>query len=222
MNGEFQAVFAGERILVVDDDAALRELVRVTLETGGFSPVTEAATGDEALAVIRRTRPLLTILDVHLPGVSGYELCRQIRELYGPDPVVILLSGARTEPFDRVAGLDAGGDDFLLKPFAPEELLGRVRAVLRRTHFLPGTTAAALTPREHEILRLLARGRQQEEIARELFVASKTVGKHIENLLKKLDVHSRAEAVAYAYREHIVTRTATIGDDPQSPATSIS
>jgi DNA-binding NarL/FixJ family response regulator len=205
---EYQAVFAGGGILVVDDDAALRELVRVTLESGGFSPVTEAATGDEALAVIRRARLLLTILDVLLPGVSGYELCRQIRELHGPEPVVIFLSGARTEPFDRVAGLDAGGDDFLLKPFAPEELLGRVRAVLRRTRFVPGTTTATLTPREHEILRLLASGRPQDEIARELFVASKTVGKHIEHLLKKLNVHSRAEAVAYAYRERIVTRTA--------------
>ena len=207
-NGESWAVSAGGGILVVDDDAALRQLVQVTLESGGFSPVTEAATGDEALAVIRRTRPLLTILDVRLPGVSGYELCRQIRELHGSEPVVIFLSGARTEPFDRVAGLDAGGDDYLLKPFAPEELLGRVRAVLRRTHFAPGTTAAALTPREHEILRLLAAGRPQEEIARELCVASKTVGKHIEHLLKKLNVHSRAEAVAYAYREHIVAPTA--------------
>lgn len=205
---EYRALVAGGGVLVVDDDAALRQLVRVTLENSGFSPVTEAATGDEALAVIRRTRPLLTILDVRLPGVSGYELCRQIRELHGPEPVVIFVSGSRTEPFDRVAGLDAGGDDFLLKPFAPEELLGRIRAVLRRTRFVASTTTATLTPREHEILRLLAKGRPQEEIARELFVTSKTVGKHIEHLLKKLNVHSRAEAVAYAYREHIVTRTA--------------
>jgi two-component system, OmpR family, response regulator len=207
-NREYRGVVTGAGILVVDDDAALRQLVRVTLDSGGFSPVTEAETGDEALAIIRRTRSFLSILDVRLPGVSGYELCRQIRELHGSEPVVIFLSGARTEPFDRVAGLDAGGDDFLLKPFAPEELLGRVRAVLRRTHFVPGTTAATLTPREHEILRLLAAGRPQEEIARELFVASNTVGKHIEHLLKKLNVHSRAEAVAYAYREHIVTRMA--------------
>lgn len=205
---EFRAVIAGGGILVVDDDGVLRKLVRATLESGGFSPVTEAATGDEALAVIRRTRPLLAILDVCLPGVSGYELCRQIRELHGSEPLVIFLSGARTEPFDRVAGLDAGGDDYLLKPFAPEELLGRVRAVLRRARFVPGTTTAKLTPREREILRLLASGRPQDEIARELSVAPKTVGKHIEHLLKKLNVHSRAEAVAYAYREHIVTRTA--------------
>ena len=131
-NGESWAVSAGGGILVVDDDAALRQLVQVTLESGGFSPVTEAATGDEALAVIRRTRPLLTILDVRLPGVSGYELCRQIRELHGSEPVVIFLSGARTEPFDRVAGLDAGGDDFLLKPFdfAPQPIASG--------HLLPG------------------------------------------------------------------------------------
>jgi DNA-binding NarL/FixJ family response regulator len=205
-HSEFRAFGGG--ILVVDDDAALRKLVRATLESGGFSPVTEAATGDEALAVLRRTRPLLSILDVSLPGVSGYELCRQIRELHGPEPVVIFLSGERTEPFDRVAGLDAGGDDFLLKPFAPEELLGRVRAVLRRTRFVPRNATATLTPREHEILRLLASGRAQEEIARELFVASKTVGKHIEHLLKKLNVHSRAEAVAYAYRENIINGAA--------------
>jgi DNA-binding NarL/FixJ family response regulator len=207
-SAEYRALAASGGVLLVDDDAALRQLVRVTLESGGFSPVTEAATGDEALAVVRRTRPFLSILDVRLPGVSGYELCRQIRNLHGPEPVVIFLSGSRTEPFDRVAGLDAGGDDFLVKPFAPEELLGRVRAVLRRTHFVADTTTAMLTPREHEILRLLASGRPQEEIARELFVAPKTVGKHIEHLLKKLNVHSRAEAVAYAYREHIVTRTA--------------
>lgn len=217
-SAEYRALAAGGGVLLVDDDAALRQLVRVTLESGGFSPVTEAATGDEALAVVRRTRPFLSILDVRLPGVSGYELCRQIRNLHGPEPVVIFVSGSRTEPFDRVAGLDVGGDDFLVKPFAPEELLGRVRAVLRRTRFVADTTTAmltprehataTLTPREHEILRLLASGRPQEEIARELFVAPKTVGKHIEHLLKKLNVHSRAEAVAYAYREHLVTRTA--------------
>lgn len=188
-------------VLVVDDDEGCRALVASLLRQAGFEAL-EAATGEEALAAARRERPLLFVLDVCLPGLSGYEVCRTLKEDFGAAVPVIFVSGVRTEPFDRVAGLLVGADDYLVKPFVPDELLARVRALLRRA---PRRLAADnLTARELKVLNLLAEGRNQDEIARELVISSKTVGTHIEHILTKLGVHSRAAAVAAAYRDHLV------------------
>jgi DNA-binding NarL/FixJ family response regulator len=191
-------------ILVGEDDDSLRELIAHALEQEGFGTVTRPS-GTEALAAARSERPLLAVLDVNLPGASGYEVCRLLRQEYGLDLPIILISGERTEPFDRVAGLLIGADDYLTKPFAPEELLARVRGLLRRAgRNGNGGEPLGLTARELEILQLLAVGRRQPEIAEELVISPRTVGTHIERILSKLGVHSRAQAVAFAYREGLV------------------
>jgi len=119
------------KILVVDDERAVRESLRRALELEGYE-IELAADGSEALYRLEGTEePDAMILDVLMPGVDGLEVCRRIRGTGSKLPVLMLT--ARTEVEDRVAGLDAGADDYVTKPFALEELLARVRALLRRT-----------------------------------------------------------------------------------------
>jgi DNA-binding NarL/FixJ family response regulator len=197
-------------ILVVEDDPAFREHVRIVLESAGFS-VIEAGSGEDALRLASESEPSLVVLDVHLPGFSGYEICRSLREEHGGRVGIILLSGSKTESLDRAAGLGLGADDYVLKPFEPDELVARVRAVLRRVEpaapaSSPPNGAFNLTPREREILGLLADGLTQDQIAERLVITPKTVATHIERILGKLGVQSRAQAVALAFREALVTR----------------
>ncbi len=117
------------RILVADDDPAVRESLRRSLSFNGYQ-VTLASDGTEALAAATDPAPDLVLLDVNMPGVDGLEVCRRIRASGSDVPVLILT--ARVEVGDRVLGLDAGADDYLPKPFALEELLARIRALLRR------------------------------------------------------------------------------------------
>jgi len=119
------------RILVVDDERAVRESLRRALELEGYE-IELAGDGQEALSSLEsKAEPDAVILDVLMPGVDGLEVCRTIRR--GGSRLPVLMLTARTEVDDRVAGLDAGADDYLTKPFALEELLARVRALLRRT-----------------------------------------------------------------------------------------
>jgi two-component system OmpR family response regulator len=129
---------AGGEILVVDDDPRLRELLRYTLARAGFG-VREAANGQEALASVSARPPDLVVLDVLMPELDGLSACRELRARGSRVPVVLL--STRGEELDRVLGLDLGGDDYLPKPFAPHELVARVRAVLRRSR--PGSAPAA-------------------------------------------------------------------------------
>ena len=118
------------RILIVEDDPRIAASVRRALTYDGYR-VTTAASGPEGLSELRRTAPDLVVLDLMLPEVDGLEICRRIRE--SGDPVLILMLTARTAIAERVAGLDAGADDYLTKPFAHDELLARVRTLLRRS-----------------------------------------------------------------------------------------
>jgi two-component system response regulator MprA len=118
------------RILVVDDDRAVRESLRRSLAFNGYE-VDVAADGGEALDRLRAERPDALVLDVMMPRVGGLETCRRLRA--DGDDVPILVLTARDSVADRVAGLDAGADDYLVKPFDLEELLARLRALLRRT-----------------------------------------------------------------------------------------
>ena len=117
------------RILVIDDDPKIRSVVRRGLVYEGFR-VTEAGSGEEGLDKARDQTPDLVVLDVMLPGIDGLEVCRRLRE--AGDEVSILMLTARDEVKDRVEGLETGADDYLVKPFSFEELLARVRALLRR------------------------------------------------------------------------------------------
>jgi two-component system response regulator MprA len=117
------------RILVIDDDPKIRSVVRRGLVYEGFR-VTDAGSGEEGLEKSRDQTPDLVVLDVMLPGIDGLEVCRRLRA--AGDEVAILMLTARDEVKDRVEGLETGADDYLVKPFSFEELLARVRALLRR------------------------------------------------------------------------------------------
>jgi DNA-binding NarL/FixJ family response regulator len=200
---------SGATILVIDDDDKLRALICDMLVNAGYE-VVPAVSGDEGIAAMRDRPPDLVISDIQMPGRSGYEVCRAVRAEFGDIPFMFL-SGTRTEPYDRVAGFEFGADDYVTKPFDPDEFVARVRALLRRSSRTDAAaappapeTSGDLTPRELEILQLLAEGLAQGEIAARLFITQKTVAKHIERILKKMDVHSRTEAVARAYREGLI------------------
>lgn len=193
---------AARHVLVVDDDDVFRTHVTEVLEAGGFR-VVGLGEGEAALTSVRAERPAAVLLDVNMPRLSGYEVCRALREEHGTAFPIMFLSGERTESFDRVAGLTIGADDYLTKPFEADELLARLRCLLRR-YGTADTGAPALTGREQEVLALLAAGLGQAEIARQLVISPKTVGTHIEHILTKPGAHSRAEAVALAYRLQLV------------------
>ncbi len=143
------------KILVVDDERAVRDSLRRALELEGYE-IELAADGNEALARLESSdEPDAVILDVLMPGVDGLEVCRRLRSTGSTLPVLMLT--ARTEVEDRVAGLDAGADDYVTKPFALEELLARTRALLRRTSDESGETLRfadlELDPRTREVRR---------------------------------------------------------------------
>lgn len=185
-------------ILVVDDDQEFRGLVSELLARAGYE-MTEASAGDEALVAATTRRPALALVDVRLPRLSGYEVCRQLKDAFGNQFPVIFVSGERTESFDRAGGLLLGGDEYLVKPIEPDDLLARIRKYVAPDQG-NDVENADLTPREREILDLLADGLTQHEIARQLTISPKTVGTHIQHVLSKLGVHSRAQAVAAAHR----------------------
>jgi two-component system OmpR family response regulator len=120
----------GNAVLVVDDDEFIRDLVSSALRIAGFATAT-ASGGMEALGLVERDRPDLIVLDVGLPGIDGFEVCRRLRHVGDQTPVIFLT--ARDAAEDRVSGFTRGGDDYVTKPFSLEELVARVRAVLRRT-----------------------------------------------------------------------------------------
>ncbi len=160
-------------VLVVDDDAPVRRMLERTLGAEGYA-VRAAADGGAALAAVERGVPDVLVLDVAMPGMDGLAVARRLRGKRLAVPILLLT--ARDAVADRVAGLDAGADDYLVKPFAPEELLARVRALLRRNRPVAETLAfddlaldpdsgratrggrdLGLTPREAELLALLLR-----------------------------------------------------------------
>lgn len=133
------------RILVVDDEASITEFVSYNLRKEGWE-VDVAATGDEALELARHNKFDLVVLDVMLPGMDGYEVCRRLRS--SSDVPVLFLSARDTE-LDKVVGLEIGGDDYLAKPFGVRELTARVKALLRRAQ--PGTRDQAGTSERMEV-----------------------------------------------------------------------
>ena len=190
-------------IVIADGDENGRALASAALTRAGYETL-EVSTGAAALDAVRANGVGLVVLEVGLPDMTGYEVCREIRSMRGEDLPVFFLSGMRTEPLDRVAGLLLGADDFIVKPFDADELVARVRRFVNRRGVTrlaePGDVRSPqLTRREIEVLNLLVEGRRQTEIAAQLVISQKTVATHIQNLLGKFGVHSRAELIARAY-----------------------
>lgn len=189
-------------ILVADGDCDFRTFAKRVLETAGCR-IREAATGEAALDVADAEHVAVVVLDVRLEEPSGYEVCRRLREVHGQGLPIVFVSADRTEPSDRVAGLLLGGDDYLAKPVEPDELLARVRRHLLRLETWNGL-GVRLTSREHQVLKLLADGLGPIEISAELGISPKTVATHVEHIYAKLGVHTRAQAVARAFRLALV------------------
>jgi two-component system, OmpR family, phosphate regulon response regulator PhoB len=176
---------SGQRILVVDDEPDIVALIVYHLAKAGYR-VSTAATGSDGLEAARRERPALVILDLMLPGLSGYDVLEQLRAAEPTQGIGVLMLTARVEEPDRVRGLALGADDYLTKPFSPQELVLRIGAILRRMAVAPSTptdvlaigpihidrsehrvrvdgSAIELTPTEYKLLLTLAerRGRVQ-------------------------------------------------------------
>lgn len=178
----------GANILVVDDEPQIRRVLRSTLSTQGYV-ITDAKTGEEALESLRKERPDLVLLDMNMPGMGGIETCREIRR--ASDAAIIMLT-VRNAERDKVAALDAGADDYVVKPFGIEELLARIRAALRR--YAPGDALPPfvskdlkidfearqvtvgdrdvhLTPKEYDVLKHLVANQGKPQTHRRLLQA---------------------------------------------------
>ena len=175
---QLEAHLLEKRILLVDDEAELVEMVRAILRAAGFENVSIARSGEEALRAVEAHAFDLLVLDVMMPGIDGFQLLARLRALPATADVPALFLTAKDEPFDRVNGLTLGADDYVVKPFLPQELILRIAAILRRCYAdesprlelafcivdfdtagvdrADGTTAE-LTAKEHEILSVLAR-----------------------------------------------------------------
>src|SRR5438445_7961490 len=195
---------AGNTVLIVDDDPVIRSAIGTILGDAGYA-TREADSGAEALRAARSEVPALVLLDVNLPGMCGYEVCRLLRDEFGDQFPIVFVSGARTESFDRVAGLLLGANDYISKPFREDELLARIQSLLVHCHKVAARTVASrLTARELQVLRLLINGLGPDDIARLMVISPKTVGAHVEHIYMKLGVQTRAQAVAVAYRDELL------------------
>lgn len=213
------------RLLVVDDHPVVRQGLRTFLETRpDFEVVGEAGDGEAALGEAARLRPDVILMDLVMPGVSGLEAIGRIRSSQPEARILVLTSFASADQV--LPALRAGAAGYLLKDAAPSEVEAAIRAVHRGEGLLdPAVTAtvlaevarpgaadppstagagdpdfASLTPREREVLSLLGRGLTNAAIARELFVAEKTVKTHVSSILAKLRLADRTQAALYAAR----------------------
>jgi two-component system response regulator NreC len=211
------------RLLLVDDHAVVRSGLRMLLEgQHDVEIVGEAATAAEALSAAGRLSPDVILMDIGLPDKSGIEATREIKARFPQVYIVALTIHEDEEYFFNM--LDAGASGYVPKRAAPEELLTAIRAAasgevylypslakLLVRDYLSGdrapddkSTLDGLTDRESEVLTYLAEGASNEEIATALVISPKTVERHRENIMKKLNLHSRAELVRYAIRKGII------------------
>ncbi|SDU58683.1 response regulator [Jiangella alkaliphila] len=222
------------RVVIADDQTLVRTGFRMILNADGIEVVAEAATGEEAVAAVRSVRPDLVLMDIRMPELDGLEATRRILSGDGPQPRVIVLT---TFDLDRYvyAALAAGASRFLLKDVTPEALVAAVRMVRDGDALLaPSITRrlverfahrdddaaalhrdlAALTPRELEVLALLARGLSNAELASRLHLSEATVKTHVARILGKLGLRDRVQAVIAAYETGLVS----VGDHDARPS----
>jgi two-component system response regulator NreC len=211
------------RLLIVDDHAVVRTGLRMLLEgESDIEIVGEAENASDALNQISQLNPDVILMDIGLPDMSGIEATRKIKQLAPETAVVALTIHEDEEYFFKM--LDAGASGYVPKRAAPEELLTAIRVTAQGEVYLYPSLAKllvkdyltqslfpknqakldGLTPREHEVLTLLADGASNNEIADQLSISPKTVSRHRENIMRKLNLHSRAELVKYAIRKGII------------------
>ncbi|MDQ7904997.1 response regulator transcription factor [Phytohabitans sp. ZYX-F-186] len=210
------------RVALADDQAMIRAGLRMVLETEpDLRVVAEAADGADALAVTRRTQPDVVLLDIAMPRLDGLAAARRIAALPAP-PRIIMLTTFDSDD-NLYAALRAGASGFLLKVSPPEQLVAAIRVVAGGAALLdpavttrviaafahqpapqPPPELAQLTPRELDVLRLLARGLSNAEIADRLTLGEATVKTHVARVLMKLGLRDRVQAVVYAYENGVI------------------
>jgi two-component system NarL family response regulator len=213
------------RVLIADDQALFRRGLYVVLGTEDhIEVVAEAENGAEAIAKAEDLVPDVVLMDVRMPRVNGIEAARQIRDLC-PSTKILMLTVSDEED-DLYEAIKAGANGYLLKEISVEEVAEAIRAVVQGQSLISPSMASkllnefnslakkaeerqqypapALTSRELEVLKLVAKGMSNREIAEELFISENTVKNHVRNILEKLHLHSRMEAVIYAVRERLL------------------
>jgi DNA-binding NarL/FixJ family response regulator len=212
------------RILVADDHELLRRGVRALLEThAGWEVCDEAVDGREAVEKAIRLRPDLVILDIAMPGLNGLEAARQIRKEAPGSEILILTMHDSEQVIQEV--LAAGARGYVLKSDASRDLIAAVEALSHQKTFFthrvtemvlqtylgggtgavePGESALLLTPREREVIQLLAEGRSNKEVADILRISVRTAETHRTNIMRKLDCHSLSDLTRYAIRNNII------------------
>jgi DNA-binding NarL/FixJ family response regulator len=198
--GVVEILYDGAYGLVVTGEPMRAEYVHLLGRLG--LPADAFVDSATAAGELREVAPAVAILEVEHGGCA---LLRELRDLFGPDVPVVLVSADRTTPADVVAGLLVGADDYAAESMDTDEFLARVRRLVDRTRRSPNATAdlrrlSALTERERQVLALLTKGCSHKQVATSLGISVKTVGTHVQNLLAKLGLHTRVEAVALAVR----------------------
>jgi DNA-binding NarL/FixJ family response regulator len=210
------------RVLIADDHAILREGIRALLKTADdIDVVGEAADGQQAIEQAERLRPDVVLMDVSMPGLGGHEATLELRKRQ-PDLRVLVLTQYEDREYLR-RFLQAGVAGYLLKKTAGAELLSAIRAVARgglvldpavaKDALLQPPTAGRdadnpyelLTDREKQVLRLVAEGKSNKEVAELLDISVKTAMSHREHIMEKLDLHSRTELIKFALRQGVIT-----------------
>jgi DNA-binding NarL/FixJ family response regulator len=209
------------RVVLADDHALVRRGVRAWLEEAdGIAVVAEADDGAKALALVAERRPDVLVSDIEMPGLDGFELTRRVAVEF-PETKVLILSIHKQKEHATKA-LASGARGYLLKDAGQRECEAAVRAVFRGESYLSpaisahlvaeytrlaqaeGDSAAKLTPRQREVLQLIAEGLQTKAIARRLSISTKTVDVHRAQLMERLDIHDVAHLVRYAIRNHLI------------------
>jgi len=213
------------RIVLAEDHTILREGLRALLTADpNFEIIGEAADGREAVRLVEKQIPDLILMDLSMPRMTGMDAIREIKKRY-PQTKIIALTVHKTEEYLRTT-LQAGADGYVLKDATHEELMMAIKSVLKgKTYLSPGvsgkviegylegiesqvplSTLGLLSQREREVLKLIAEGYKNKEIAADLCISLKTVEKHRANLMKKLDLHNAAALTAYAIEQGLVER----------------
>ncbi len=211
------------RVLIADDHTLFRQGMRTLLSSEpDIEIVGEASNGNEALSLADQSRPDLVLMDVSMPGLSSFEATRQLKRLR-PDLKVLFLTMYDDEDY-LLESMQAGASGYILKDSPTEQLLAGIRDVQNGGSYLspkmlsqlvddfrtrmksnvPQPRLASLTPREKEVLKLLAEGNSVKEIASSLNLSVKTIEAHKFNLMRKLDIHNKAQLVQYAIQKKII------------------
>ncbi len=217
------------KLLLVDDHEIVRAGLRMLFQAEqDMEIVGEAGSGDEALAAVAKLKPNVVIMDVVMPGMGGIEATRRIKAA-SPDTVVLALTMHEDEQY-FFKMLEAGASGYIPKRAAPDDLVSATRVVSQGNVFLypslakllvqdfldrsePATTPTAeeLTPREREVLTYIAEGYTSREVAEALVISIKTVDRHRENIMQKLNLHNRVELVKYAIEKGLISVNQTGG-----------